>query len=407
MAKSKKSKTTNEKKDEQKKDEQRKDEQKKEDKTNEIMGALIGATVGGLILGSIMYSVFFKDKPISSSYKFLIAIAVIFGNMIVPALIGWYGGSNLDFVSIIINSLFYLAIYGLSILLFRSLIKPNGFDTSVCVAIFVISFLISIKFGLYNDGSLSGFWIIILFVFSLLITGYYYFGYIVKAVKEIETQWSNYDTNNDTNMDSLKTIDSPSMLLFDINNYKNVLNKVFSIINPTTVPDIVPTVEKAETVLDIQEANIRHLLLICIASVLAVITIISIIIYIFITVFGKKSNTGSTSSILFGSSLQVNFYLLFFFCLLLFAIKTFIESGIDNYAPQFKPEALEAQLNSITDIAGIKQLLPTNFASLFNSGTNFNINSGINSSSSTFFQKGGKKINRTNKMTESYLKLKI
>jgi hypothetical protein len=86
--------------------------------------------------------------------------------------------------------------------------------------------------------------------------------------------------------------------------------------------------------------------------------------------------------------------------LLLIAIKTFIESGIDNYAPQFKPEALKAQLDSITDIAGIKQLLPTNFASLFNSSIN-------NKSSSAFFQKGGKKINRTNKITESYLKLKI
>jgi hypothetical protein len=129
-------------------------------------------------------------------------------------------------------------------------------------------------------------------------------------------------------------------------------------------------------------------------------TVISIIIYIIITVFFKKSNSGPDSSILFGSSLEVNFYLLLFFCLLLIAIKTFIESGIDNYAPEFKPKALEAQLDSITDIAGIKQLLPTNFASLINSGMN-------NRSSSIFFQKGGKKINRTNKITESYLKLKI
>jgi hypothetical protein len=189
------------------------------------------------------------------------------------------------------------------------------------------------------------------------------------------------------------------MLLFDINSYKDVLNKVFTIINPTTVPDIVPTVEKAETVIDIQVANTRHMLLLCIGLILAVITVISIIIYIFITVFGNKSNSGPTSSILFGSSLEVNFYLLLFFCLLLIAIKTFIESGIDNYAPEFKPEALEVKLDSITDIAGIKQLLPTNFASLFNSG--------INSSRSISFQKGGKKINRTNKITESYLKLKI
>lgn len=397
---------------ESKKKEKEKEEKKKKEstvKTDEIVGATIGAIIGGLVMGGVMYSFLFKDKPISATHKFLIGTVLVLVNMIVPALIGWYGGSNLDFVSIISNIIYYLGIYVLSFLMFRSLIKPNGFDTGICIAIFVISFLISMKFGLYDDGSLSGFWIVILFIFSFLLTGYYYFGYIVKAVKSIETQWSNYkpnnsiDTNIDTNINDMKTIDSPSMLLFDINSYKNVLNKVFNIINPTTVPDIVPTVEKAETVIDIQEANIRHMLLICIGSILAVITVICIIIYLFITVFGKKSKNGPNSSILFGSSLEVNFYLLLFFCLLLIAIKTFIESGIDKYAPQFKPEALEAQLNSITDIAGIKQLLPTNFISFFNSG----INSGMNSSSSTFFQKGGKKINRTNKITESYLKLKI
>jgi len=395
MAKSKESK---------KKEEKKKEEKKKEEttiKTDEIVGATIGAIIGGLVMGGSMYVLLFKDKPISSIHKFLVGTVIVLLNMIVPALIGWYAGSNLDFVSIITNIIYYLVIYVLLFIIIRSLIRPNRFDTGICIAIFVISFLISMEFGLYNDGSLSKYWIIILFIFSFLLAGYYYFGYIVKTVKNIETQWSNYKPNNDidTNIDGLNPLDTPSMLLFDINSYKNVLNKVFNIINPTTVPDIIPTVEKAETVIDIQEANTRHMLLICIGLILAVITVISIIIYIFITVFGKKSNSGPTSSILFGSSLEVNFYLLLFFCLLLVAIKTFIESGIDKYAPQFKPEALEAQLNSITDIAGIKQLLPTSFVSLFNSG--------INSSSRTFFQKGGKKINRTNKLSESYLKLKI
>jgi len=388
---------------ESKKKEEKKEEKKKETtvKTDEIVGATIGAIIGGLVMGGSMYVFLFKDKPISSIHKFLVGTAIVVVNMIVPALIGWYAGSNLDFVSIITNIIYYLGIYVLSFIMIRSLIRPNNFDTVICIAIFVISFLISMKFGLLNDGSLSIFWIAILFIFSFLLTGYYYFGYIVKVVKNIETQWSNYKPNNDidTNIDGLNQVDTPSMLLFDINSYKDVLNKVFTIINPTTVPDIVPTVEKVETVIDIQVANTRHMLLICIGLILAVITVISIIIYIFITVFGKKSNSGPTSSILFGSSLEVNFYLLLFFCLLLIAVKTFIESGIDKYAPQFKPEALEAQLNSITDIAGIKQLLPTNFASLFNSG--------INSSSRTFSQKGGKKINRTNKLSESYLKLKI
>jgi hypothetical protein len=349
-----------------------------------------------------MYVFLFKDKPISSMHKFLVGTAIVLINMIIPALIGWYAGSNLDFVSIITNIIYYLGIYVLSFIMIRSLIRPNSFDTVICIAIFVISFLISMKFGLLNDGSLSIFWIAILFIFSFLLTGYYYFGYIVKVVKNIETQWSNYTPNNnvDTNIDGLNPLDTPSMLLFDINSYKDVLYKAFDIINPITVPNIVPTVKQAETVIDIQVANVRHILLLCIGLILAVITVISIIIYIFITVFGIESNRGPTSSILFGSSLEVNFYLLLFFCLLLIAIKTFIESGIDNYAPEFKPKALEAQLDSITDIAGIKQLLPTNFASLINSGMN-------NRSSSIFFQKGGKKINRTNKITESYLKLKI
>jgi hypothetical protein len=387
------------------KESKKKEEKKKEEttiKTDEIVGATIGAIIGGLVMGGSMYVLLFKDKPISSIHKFLVGTVIVLLNMIVPALIGWYAGSNLDFVSIITNIIYYFGIYVLLFIMIRSLIRPNRFDTGICIAIFVISFLISMEFGLYNDGSLSKFWIIILFIFSFLLAGYYYFGYIVKTVKNIETQWSNYKPNNDidTNIDGLNPVDTPSMLLFDINSYKDVLNKVFTIINPTTVPDIVPTVEKAETVIDIQVANIRHMLLICIGLILAVITVISIIIYIFITVFGKKSNSGPTSSILFGSSLEVNFYLLLFFCLLLIAIKTFIESGIDKYAPQFKPEALEAQLNSITDIAGIKQLLPTNFASLFNSGIN-------SSSRSISFQKGGKKINRTNKLSESYLKLKI
>jgi hypothetical protein len=78
----------------------------------------------------------------------------------------------------------------------------------------------------------------------------------------------------------------------------------------------------------------------------------------------------------------------------------FIVGGIDKYAPQFKPETLEAKMNSVTDISGIKQMIPTDLFSLFTS-------SGTPNPSIMFGQKGGKKLSKSNKITESYLKLKI
>ena len=381
MAKSKEAKRKEAKKNEELKKQAETQQNKKENSiqteiTPEMIGAIIGAIIGGLLLGSFTYSMFVKDKNISdtnnNTYKWSIGLAAVLINAIIPGIIGWYAGASLDTSTIIYNILIYLGAYGLLVLVFRNLIRPNSFDTLICGLIVIFSFLLSIKFGVYNDGSFSGFWIIILFIFSLLLVVYYYFGFIVKSLRNIQDMFMNSKPNSkdlDTNT-YFETFDNPSKLLFNMYDYKTIINKVFEIINPSTVPKLVPTINKIEPTIDIAENQARFALLICIGLTFGIITLISIIIYFFESIGNKIVVENSK---LFSSSLTIIFWLLLFFCMFLYFIKQITEELINTEAPQFLPQNLEPKIDKITENQDIQIKLLNMINTIMNSSDFTNI----------------------------------
>ena len=367
MAKSKEAKRKEAKKNEELKKQAAQKEKEKEQQNNsdtqitpEMIGAIIGAIIGGSVLGSFTYSMFVNDKNISdtnnTTYKWSIGLVAVLVNAIIPGIIGWYAGASLDTASIIYNILSYLGVYGLLLLVFRNLLRPNTFDTLICSLIVIFSFLLSIKFGVYNDGSFSGFWIIILFIFSLLLVVYYYFGFIVKSLRDIQDIFLNSNSKELSTNIYFKTVDNPSKLLFNLYDYNSVFNKVFEIINPNTVPKLVPTINKIEPTIDIAENQARFALLACVGLVFGIIMLISIIIYFFDTIGNKIVPENSN---LFSSSLTIMFWLLLFVCIFLYFIKQIIEETINTEAPQLLPQNLDTKIDEITQNVDIKtKLLP-------------------------------------------------
>jgi len=397
--------------DEEKKKKEAEEQQKKTDQQNYAIAG--GAT--GLILGAGISYFLFKDSPMSSAYKLLFSALIMIGNTIIPGYIGYYGGEAPDTIKT--NILYYLALFILIVLLLFNLKAPGIFDSFVLVLIFTSVFGISLKFGVEENGILSVFWIPILFIFGLIITVYYYFGYAVEALKNIEEEWQKYDsdkvkdekevkeakeaTDNDAitkgdTADSINKGDIPikekrNILIFDIDTqYKTVIDKLFKKFNPTTVPDLVKDVEKVEHTIDTFENIGRRYMLMSISSLILGLAIISAIVFYIIKAVSKGHIVVSDAN-LFTSKLEINVWLLGFICIGLYIITSAIKYGINNDFPQFKPENLAAVIdksNNVTDF----------------------INNVIDIH--TVLQKGGSKIERLDKKTNKnekgmYLSLKI
>lgn len=143
------------------------------------------------------------------------------------------------------------------------------------------------------------------------------------------------------------------------------------------MPDLVKDVEKVKDTIDTFENIGRRYMLISIASLILGLAIISAIVFYIIKAVSKGHIVVSDAN-LFTSKLEINVWLLGFICIGLYIITSAIKYGINNDAPQFKPENLAAVIdksNSVTDF----------------------INSAINKQ--TVLQKGGSKIERLDKKT--------
>lgn len=415
MAKSKKQKKEDE---EKKKDEEQ--QKKKDQKYYAIAG---GAT--GLILGAGISYFLFKDSPMSSAYKFLFSALIMIGNTIVPGYIGYYGGEAPDTIES--NIFYYLALLSLIIFLIFDLKVPGILDSCVLGLIFSSVFVISLKFGLKEDGSFSLFWIPILIIFGIIIALYYYFGYFAHVLKNIEKKWDEYDPDKETNKekDSLQKgggiNDAPddtnaatetasdekahdeaapeaapdekaSILLFNIgkgSKYEPVIDALFEKFNPTTAPDIVSDVKKAENLENKYEGMGRRYIIMGIAAALLAVTAISAIVFFIVEAVSKP--VAVSPSNLFTSKLIINLWLLCVIIIALFLIKFGINYGIKKYVPQAKPDNLLNEINKLND-GNIEKIIRT---------------------SSSGFQMGGGKIEKPEKKISNknekgmYLSLKI
>jgi hypothetical protein len=404
---------------------------KKEEKTElyQIIFAIVGALVG-LLLGYGISYFLFKDKPIEPNYKLLFSALIMMGNAIVPGYIGFYGGEAPDTIES--NIFYYLALLSLITFLIFDLKVVGILDSCVLGITFSLVFLISIKFGLKEDGSFSLFWIPILIIFGIIIALYYYFGYFAHVLKNIEKQWDEYDPDINTNKEKDSSLQKgggindaavepvapvaseaapvaapeaapdeaapdeaapdvrASILIFDIESiYKAVIDALFKIINPKTTPNIVPDVKKAEDLENKYEGMGRRYIIMGIAAALLVVTVISAIVF-FIVVAVSKPVAVSPSN-LFTSKLIINLWLLCVIIIALFLIKFGINYGIKKYVPQAEPDNLLNEINKLND-GDIKRI--------------------INNSQHTF-QMGGGKIEKPDKKTSNknekgmYLSLKI
>ena len=401
MSKSKEQKKKEE--DEEKKKKEDDEQQKQEDQKYYAIAG--GAT--GLTLGAGISYFLFKDSPMSSAYKLLFSALIMIGNTIIPGYIGYYGGEVPD--TIVTNILYYLALFILIVILLFNLKAPGVFDFFVLVLIFSSVFVISLKFGVDENGILSVFWIPILFIFGIILSVYYYFGYFVKVLNNIQEEWTKYDsdkvkdgkeTNNKTEAneatDTKEKKEKMNILIFDIDSqYKTVFEKLFEKFNPKTVPNLVKDIEKVEKPINIFESTGRQYMLISIAALIIGLAVISAIVFYIVEAVSKDHIVVSDIN-LFTSKLKINVWMLGFMCIGL-CIITFIvkKELIDKDFPQFKPENLEATIdksNNVTDF----------------------INNSISSANAvqTVLQKGGGKIDKPDKKTnknekEMYLSLKI
>jgi hypothetical protein len=411
------------------------EKKEKEEKTEiyQIVFAIVGALVG-LLLGYGMSYFFFINKPIEPTYKILFSALIMMGNAIVPGYIGYYGGEAPDTIES--NIFYYLALLSLIIFLIFDLKVPGILDSCVLGITFSLVLLISIKFGLKEDGSFSLFWIPILIIFGIIIALYYYFGYFAHVLKNIEKQWDEYDPNKEGSSlqkgggindaapvepvapvaseaeheaapeaapeaasdekahDEAAPEAAPdvraSILIFDVENkYKPVIDAFCKIINPKTTPNVVSDVKKGENVINKYEGMGRRYIIMGIAAALLAITAISAIVFFIVEAVSK--NVAVSPSNLFTSKLIINLWLICVIIIALVLIKFGINYGIKKYVPQAEPDNLLNEINKLND-GDIKRI--------------------INNSQHTF-QMGGGKIEKPDKKTSNknekgmYLSLKI
>jgi cation transport ATPase len=413
------------------KEDEKNEKKEKEEKTElyQIIFAIVGALVG-LLLGYGISYFLFKDKPIEPNYKLLFSAVIMMGNAIVPGYIGYYGGEAPDTIES--NVFYYLALLSLMIFLIYDLKVPGILDSSVLVITFSLVLLISMKFGVKEDGSFSLFWIPILIIFGIIIALYYYFGYFAHVLKNIEKKWDEYDPDKETSKDSLQkgsgindsaskaapiapdekasvasdekasekaapessesSNEKTSILIFDIENiYKEVIDELFKKINPKTSPKIVSDVKKIENLENKYEGMGRRYIIMGIAAALLAITAISAIVFFIVEAVSK--NVAVSPSNLFTSKLIINLWLLCVITIALFLIKFGINYGIKKYVPQAEPDNLLNEINKLND--------NDNIINIFKPSGNFQIGGGK-------IEKPDKKTSNKNENKKGmYLSLKI
>jgi hypothetical protein len=398
------------------KEDEKNEKKEKEEKTElyQIIFAIVGALVG-LLLGYGISYFLFKDKPIEPNYKLLFSAVIMMGNAIVPGYIGYYGGEAPDTIES--NVFYYLALLSLMIFLIYDLKVPGILDSSVLVITFSLVLLISMKFGLKEDGSFSLFWIPILIIFGIIIALYYYFGYFAHVLKNIEKQWDEYgsDTNTNTNKEKDNSLqkggdineapgappeekaepepeEKASILIFDIQSiYKAPIDALFKKFNPKTASNIVSDVKKIENLENKYEGMGRRYIIMGIAAALLAITAISAIVFFIVEAVSK--NVAVSPSNLFTSKLIINLWLLCVITIALFLIKFGINYGIKKYVPQAEPDNLLNEINKLND--------NDNIINIFKPSGNFQIGGGK-------IEKPDKKTSNKNENKKGmYLSLKI
>lgn len=359
----------------------------------QIGGAVIG-TVLGAGLGCIASYVFFpkiiswlQQKGLTDGYKYLIGALIVLLSMPIPGLIGYVGGG--DKSTILSNSAYFLILYFTLIMMFEDLMLPNLFDSLILAAIFFFCILLSTKFGLKVDGTLSGFWIPIIIVFALLIAIYYNFANISKAIKNVEELWDDYGSTKDTTKDDDKSTKDEAKttkddttkaetkaaprkrwLSIDYTEYKKLAEKLIETINPVSHPELESPVEKGEHAINVNLQKARFMMIAAIALIMLVIFGLSMLIGILIRLFGGKTNGTPSLSSNLSSGLEITDILIISFCIFLFIIKKVIDVYLAKY-PQFKPENLEPLVDTVSknwDPSKIASLVPNELKNAVQTG---------------------------------------
>ena len=330
---------------------------------------IIGATVGtilGAVLGGLAFSTFatsisywLETKDLDNGYKYLIVTVIVLLSMPVPGLIGYVGGG--DTATIMPNVTYFLILYATLILVFKELIIPSAGDSIILSVILFLCIYLSTTFGLNTDGTLSGFWIPIIIIFSSILAVYYNFSSIVKAVKNIEELWDDYTSTKDkaekaeatkaeatkaeaeadvsgsvikyeapknwaekeeaAKQQAIKIASKKRWLSIDFIEYKNLAEKLIETINPVSHPELKPTVEKHEHAINSYIQKSRYVMLAYIAVILIVIAGISILLGFLITIMDLQIVGTPTLSSKLSSGLQITDILFICFCLILFIFK--------------------------------------------------------------------------------------
>ena len=314
---------------------------------------------------------------------------------------------------------------------------------------------LSTTFGLNTDGTLSGFWIPIIIIFSSILAVYYNFSSIVKAVKNIEELWDDYTSTKDkaekaeatkaeatkaeaeadvsgsvikyeapknwaekeeaAKQQAIKIASKKRWLSIDFIEYKNLAEKLIETINPVSHPELKPTVEKHEHAINSYIQKSRYVMLAYIAVILIVIAGISIILGFLITIMDLQIVGTPTLSSKLSSGLQITDILFICFCLILFIFK----KSMDAYLlqnPQLDVKNIAPLVDKVaethTNLSILTSIIPANFINeIFdrsNSTGDIDVVSKTGQTGQTG-QTGGGKISsytpRKSKTDEKYLKV--
>jgi hypothetical protein len=366
-------------------------------------GTILGAVLGGLAFSTFATSISYwlEIKDLDDGYKYLIVTVIVLLSMPIPGLIGYVGGGDTD--TIMPNVTYFLILYATLILVFKELIIPSVGDSLILSVILGLCIYLSTTFGLNTDGTLSGFWIPIIIIFSSILAVYYNFSSIVKAVKNIEELWDDYTSTKDkaekaeatkaeaeakaeadvsgsvikyeapkiwaeqqeaSKQAAIKIASKKRWLSIDFIEYKNLAEKLIETINPVSHPELKPTVEKHEHAINSYIQKSRYIMLAYIAVILIVIAGISMILGFLIAIMDLQIVGTPTLSTKLSSGLQITDIMLICFCIILFIFK----KSMDAYLlqnPQLDVKNIEPLVDKVsethTNLSILTSIIPANF----------------------------------------------
>ena len=381
----------------------------KKDEPLQIGGAAIGAAAGAA-LGCLTSYMFFPNITAwlqangkSDRYKYLIGTIIVLLSMPIPGAIGYIGVEDKD--TILSNVGYFMVLYSVLILLFEDLMIPGTMDSIILGGLFIFCFYISMKFGLKTDGTLSWFWMPIIIIFALLLAVQYYFADIVRIINHGEQLWKNPEPTpladslkkggavgnadsleKNTVADSLEKPRKP-WLIPDFKGYDGLAEKILTVVNSKTHPELDKNVEKGEHVIDSNIFKARPIMPIVIIAIAGISFIISLLVEVF-----TKQPSDPGFNIKFQSGLQISTFLFILFCVFLILGKFAVDILLKKY-PQAKAENLAPMVDDVIKVGNLSALTTLLPGGLTNE----------------LIQNGGGKISshkpRKSKTNEKYLKV--